>query len=196
VVRVAEDWYWLVTHGREVELWRARGGEAKALRTFSGHRLRDMKLMRQSHGSGLGLSFAQGYDRATRTVPPRRTLLPIDLETGEIGESIDLGVQTLGIRKLRKCSADDDGWLYSGEMTSTYVLRLERTRGYPSQVRIRMRWAPDGACVDSLSAVASADFRPTSSTRSSEPEADAIPLFVRERYGSRRWNFSCDLPPR
>ncbi len=196
VVRIAEDWYWLVTHGREVELWRARGGEAKTFRTFSGHRLRDIKLMRQSHGPGLGLSFAQGYDHATRTVPSRRTLLPIDLETGEFGESIDLGVQNLGLRKLRKCSADDDGWLYSGEMPSAPVLRLDRTRGHLNQVRIRMRWAPDGACIDSLSAVASAGFRPTAPTRSSGRDIDAIPLVVRERYGSRRWNFSCALPPR
>jgi hypothetical protein len=59
-----------------------------------------------------------------------------------------------------------------------------------------MRWAPDGACIDSLSALASAGFRLTSPRHASERDVEAIPLLVRERYGSRRWNFTCELPAR
>jgi hypothetical protein len=105
------------------------------------------KLARRSDGRAIGL-VVDGQPTAERN-SATRWVLPIDLETGQLGEPEPLGYSDLAGRTLEACTDDVVGWVFDTSLPGTNVrLRVPQGAGSMHSVYVRVRLTTTRACVE------------------------------------------------
>jgi hypothetical protein len=108
------------------------------------------RLARRSDGRAIG--FVVDGQPAVERPGPQRWVLPIDVETGALGEPEPLGLADMTDRgAMAFCGEDDVGWIL--DSTFNLGVRLyagEKYAGSLMSVDARVRITPAHACVDRL----------------------------------------------
>jgi hypothetical protein len=108
------------------------------------------KLARRSDGRAIGL-VAEGQPTAERSSTNVRWALPIDLESGALGEPESLGYVDLAGRTLEGCSDDVVGWVLDTSMQSTSVhIKLPQGSGSINGVYARLRMTTARTCIERI----------------------------------------------
>lgn len=210
--RMGETWFFLAQGGSSydlVSLWRSDLGVSRQLATF--YRPTQARystpepprLVRRALGGSLGIMFGSSPEPGDRA--GNFYVLPVDTESGELGEAIKLTRRDLNGEVPERCAPGQDGWLVDASLDATPAIEL--VGGYASldSVELRMRIDPGVACVESMAARMEGTFTKSSGAAPSGPpsarDADAggLPLAATERSSGRRWIFRCskqgDPPP-
>ena len=188
-VRVGSSWFFFgETRGDDFKLFRADLGTvrevAKFRRATLGRGGPPPKLIRKARSLGVGIMFTARQGPGDRR--GERFVLPLDVETGAVGEPESLGRADFGLMEFHGCG-ERDGWVVEATIEGQDVLVDGRdidTRG----VELRMRMRNGRACAES------GVFRPSYDTiddspspapktgkPSETPPAGAFPLIT---YGS------------
>jgi hypothetical protein len=173
VVRAAGRWFVATPPGQATVygqqpvatstiIWQVEGAIARELvrvprslpelQTYLGYGARTAKLARRSDGRAIGL-LADGQPTAERSgSTSTRWVLPIDLETGALGEPELLGYVDLAGRTLEACTDDMVGWVLDSSMPSGSSVHLNLPKGTGSlqSVNARLRLTTDRACIERL----------------------------------------------
>ena len=175
VVRVAGHWYVATPPGSspmygqqsvatQTVIWQIEGAIARELARVPraqsetsyiaggyGMQMRSARLARRSDGRALGL-LADGQPTAERATTNTRWVLPIDLETGALGEPELLGYVDLGGRSLDACTDDIVGWVLDATMPSGTSVRMKLPNGSGTLQTTsgRLRLTTDRACVERI----------------------------------------------
>lgn len=107
-----------------------------------------VKLARRSDGRAIGL-VVDGEPTFERPVSVRWAL-PIDLETGALGEPEALGWSDLAGRALDACTDDVLGWVLDVPIPSSVRLQLPRGSGAINGVLARVRMTSARACIERI----------------------------------------------
>jgi hypothetical protein len=153
VGRAAGRWF-LATGGPTptTTVWQVDGAVARELvrvprAAVETGRPTGTRLARRSDGRALGL-VVDGQPTAERATATR-WVLPIDLETGQLGEPEPLGYADLAGRTLEACSDDAAGWVFDTSLPGTTVrMRLARGSGSMHSVYARVRLTKTHACIE------------------------------------------------
>ena len=133
-------------------LWQVDGSVARELVRVSRAALETgrptgTKLARRSDGRAIGL-VVDGQPTAERTTATR-WVLPIDLETGQLGEPEPLGYSDLAGRTLEVCTDDLVGWVFDTALAGTTVrVHVPAGTGSMHSVYARIRLTAARACVE------------------------------------------------
>lgn len=157
VARVAGRWFIATPppHGATAPvttLWQVDGSVARELGRVSRAavetgRPKGTHLARRSDGRALGL-VVDGQPTAERSTATR-WVLPIDLETGQLGEPEPLGYADLAGTTLEACTDDVVGWTFDVSLPGTSVrVRLPRGAGSLRSVYARVRLTTTRACIE------------------------------------------------
>jgi hypothetical protein len=107
-------------------------------------------LARRSDGRAIGL-VVDGQATAERASVPLRWVLPIDLETGQLGEPEPIGYTDLAGQKLDACTDDVASWVLDTPLGTTQPrVRLPAGNGYIHNVYARVRVTQTRACVERI----------------------------------------------
>ncbi len=104
------------------------------------------KLARRSDGRAIGL-VVDGQPTAERNTPTR-WVLPIDLETAQLGEPEALGYSDLAGRTLEACTDDMVGWSFDTSIPGSARVALPQGSGSMHSLYARVRLTPTRACVE------------------------------------------------
>ena len=105
------------------------------------------RLARRSDGRAIGL-VVDGQPTAERSTATR-WVLPIDLETGQLGEPEPLGYSDFAGRTLEACTDDVVGWVFDASLPATTVrIRLPQGAGSMHSVYARVRLTASRACIE------------------------------------------------
>ena len=133
-------------------LWQVDGAVARELVRISRAAIETgrpvgTRLARRSDGRAIGL-VVDGQPTAERNTATR-WVLPVDLETGAVGEPEPLGYADLAGRTLEACTDDVVGWIFDVSMAgSTVRVRLAQGSGSMHSVYARVRLTTTRACVE------------------------------------------------
>jgi hypothetical protein len=164
VVRAAGRWFVATPLATSISgpatiIWQIEGAVARELvrvpralgesSTQTGWRT---KLARRSDGRAIAL-VVDGQPTADRAVSTRWAL-PIDLESGALGEPEPLGYADLAGSVLEGCTDDVVGWALDTAMPSSTVrIRLPNGSGSINSVQARLRLTSARACVEKIAGI-------------------------------------------
>jgi hypothetical protein len=159
IVRAAGRWYVATPLGAGsaspvTVIWQAEGGIARELvriprTTNEALGTARTKLARRTDGRAIAL-IVDGQQSAERSTNVRWAL-PIDLESGALGEPEALGYVDLAGRTLEACTDDVVGWVLDTSMPSSSVrLRLPHGSGSLLAVFARLRLTSTRTCIERL----------------------------------------------
>jgi len=106
------------------------------------------RLARRSDGRAIGL-VVDGQPTAERNTPTR-WVLPIDLETAQLGEPEPLGYSDLAGRTLEACTDDVVGWGFDTSLPGTARVRVGQASGSMHSLYARVRLTTTRACIERL----------------------------------------------
>lgn len=106
------------------------------------------KLARRSDGRAIGL-VTDGQPNAERA-SSIRWILPIDLESGALGEPEPLGYTDLAGRTLDACTDDLVGWVLDAPLPSSVRVRLPQGSGVLNSTYARLRLTTERGCLERL----------------------------------------------
>lgn len=138
-------------------IWQVDGAVARELvrvpRTTADNAPRtpgSSRLARRSDGRAIGL-VVDGQPTGERSSNIAvRWVLPIDLETGQLGEPEPLGYTDLAGRTLDACTDDVVGWTVDAALTGSVRLKTPKGSGYVTQTYARLRLTSARACVERI----------------------------------------------
>ncbi|XYI01809.1 hypothetical protein ACMHYB_19425 [Sorangium sp. So ce1128] len=194
-VRLGETWFFVTPGGsyETVTLWRADLGIARQLATYyrparTSYGVDPPRLVRRALGGGVGLLISTAPDPGVRAGSWH--VLPIDRDTGALGEAVPLGRKDLMDTPLDRCHPGQDGWLLDTGLEGSPSFDLGGS--YPSVdgAEFRLRLDPGVACVDAMSVRLQGIFS-KAPERQLDDTASAIPLAATERATGRRWRLRC-----
>ncbi len=209
-VRVGETWFFLAPAADAIVLWRADLGVARQVGTF--HRRyqygRDQpRLVRRAAGGGIGLLIGGVPEPGERS--GSWYVLPVDPETGAMGEAVTLARRDLAGTALPRCAPEQDGWLVdlAPSPDATTNVEVDNARVSVEPVELRLRLDPGRACVESLAsksgylypvekAAGAGVLRPLTAPPGKGREGGNLTLALTEKVTGRRWGLSCRLRPR
>lgn len=148
-VRVGATWFFLGdSRGDEFSLFRADLGTVRLVSSFKRALLSRSasppRLVRKARGTGLGFLFVQKQGPNDRR--GTRYVLPIDPESGELGEVEPLGRADFGGMEFEPCG-DREGWLVESQVDSQSVT-VDGVLSDSRSVELRMRLRHGKACVE------------------------------------------------
>jgi hypothetical protein len=222
-VRVGETWFFLsqTSSYDAVALFRADLGVARQIGTY--HRTSQrydaaaLRLVRRAFGSGIGLLIGGSPEPGERS--GLWYVLPVDPETGTLGEAVALARRDFAGTALPRCAAEQDGWTIDVTPDATSNVELDNARAALDAVEMRVRLDPGRACVESL-ATRSGAFNATERVpgaflgvvggrppparvvpkaltsvppRKGGADDRAVPMAVTEKYTGRRWGLACKV---
>ncbi len=137
-------------------IWQVDGANARELVRVpragigEGGRSANAKLARRSDGRAIGL-VVDGQPTAERPTPVR-WVLPIDLDSGQLGEPEPLGYTDLAGRTLDGCSDDVVGWVLDAPLAlgSNVRVKLPSGQGALHSVYGRVRLTGSRACIERI----------------------------------------------
>jgi len=150
-------------------------------------------LVRRAQSSALGVLL---------TAPPETGerfgtwyVLPIDPETGELGDAVALVRRDFDRVSLDHCSATQDGWLVDTTLSSYPSMDLVNgSAPLDPAVEFRMLLDPGSACVRAMATRIEGAFVKSSGPVTKDPAVkneEAIPFAATEHGSGKRWNFRC-----
>ena len=162
-------------------LWQVDGSVARELVRVSRAALESgrptgTKLARRSDGRAIGL-VVDGQPTAERSTATR-WVLPIDLETGQVGEPEALGYSDLAGRALEACTDDIVGWVFDTSLPGTTVrVHVPAGAGSMHSVYARVRLSASRACVERIAGMydGQSPERAAQLTRPGAPRATLTP---------------------
>jgi hypothetical protein len=195
-VRLGETWFF-VTPGSSYEtvaLWRADLGIARQLATYfrptrAGYVAEPPRLVRRALGGGLGLLISMPPEPGLRA--GTWYVLPIERDTGALGEAIPLGRKDLSDGVLGRCNPGQDGWLLDTVLDSAPSFDLGGTYASVDLAELRLRLDPGAACVDAMSVRLQGAFA-KAPVKQVDLAGGGIPLAATERVSGRRWRMRCE----
>ena len=141
-------------------LWQVEGGTARELvrvpratgdipQSYA-YGVRTPRLARRSDGRAVGI-LAEGQPTPQRS-QSTRWVLPIDLETGALGDPEYLGWNDLAGKPLTACTDDAVGWVVEGAMPGSSSVRMTLPHGSGSlqSAQARLRLSTDHACIERI----------------------------------------------
>jgi hypothetical protein len=210
-VRVGETWFFEVVNGQEqMTLYRVDLGVIRAIATWprpAGVRIAAPVLVHRARSNALGVLV--DIDADAQRSYGSWAVLPVNQETGELGEPVMLVRKDFG-GKLGRCSASQDGWL--ADVDSPLVAPVDFIGAHTSAglgtLELRLRLDPGFACVESMAArvdglvvkgpnpadkaaAAKSPAAPAHLPAHVADDASAIPLSVTEQRTNRRWSMRC-----
>ena len=196
-VRLGETWYFITPAGsyEAVSLWRAELGIARQIATWdrparSGYAAEPPRLVRRASGSGLGLLIAMPPDPGLRAGTWH--VLPIDVQTGELGEAIPLVRKDLSDVRLQRCAPGQDGWLVDISLENTPALDLGGSYSSIDSSELRLRLDSGSVCADGLAVRIQGSYTKDAQSAATPAGAgEGIPLAATERPSGRRWSLRC-----
>ena len=213
-VRVGETWFFLAAAHDALALWRADLGVIRQVGTF--HRasqryaLDRPRLVRRALGAGIGLLIGGAPEPGERS--GSWYVLPVDPETGAIGEAVTLARKDLAGTSLPRCAPEQDGWLLdlSPSPDATTNVEIDNARALVEAVEMRVRLDPGRACVESLAARSGLFYGMEKRAPNKGPplpltappakkagaEEGNLPLAVTEKATGRRWGLACKMRKR
>ncbi|WP_438020144.1 hypothetical protein WMF18_14215 [Sorangium sp. So ce315] len=195
-VRLGETWFFVTPGGSydAVTLWRADLGIARQLATYhrpgrTSYGVEPPRLVRRALGGGVGMLISTAANPGVRAGSWH--VLPIDRDTGALGEAVPLGRKDLADIQLDRCQPGQDGWLLDTGLEGSPSFDLGGS--YPSVdgAELRLRLDPGAACVEAMSVRLQGTFS-KAPERSLDVAAGAIPLAATERATGRRWRLRCE----
>jgi len=134
-------------------LWQVDGSVARELVRVSRAALETgrptgTRLARRSDGRAIGL-VVDGQPTAERNTPTR-WVLPIDLETAQLGEPEPLGYADLAGRSLEACTDDVVGWSFDTSLPGTARIKLPQGAGSMHSLYARVRLTTTRACIERI----------------------------------------------
>jgi hypothetical protein len=162
-VRVAGRWFfatavWGPNTAPATAIWQVDGAVARELTRIpragiaEGGRTAGSKLARRSDGRAIGL-VVDGQTTVERPTPVR-WVLPVDLDSGQVGEPEPLGYNDLAGRTLEACSDDIVGWVLDTALISSsgsnVRVKLPSTSGSIHSTFARLRLTSARACVERI----------------------------------------------
>lgn len=148
-----------------------------------------VRLIRRAASQALGVLLVAPADVLSGE---EWLVVPIDADTGALGEAQRLGANDLaGPDPLSGCAPGDDGWLFDTDLgaPSVFDMAVERQPVMQS-VRYRVHLDRGRRCVEAISATVVAEgtaMRP----RRVAVAGDAIPLIARSSDGERVSTYAC-----
>ncbi|WP_438029500.1 hypothetical protein [Sorangium sp. So ce233] len=195
-VRLGETWFFVAPGGsyESVTLWRADLGIARPLATYhrparTSYGVDPPRLVRRALGGGVGLLISTAPDPGVRAGSWH--VLPIDRDTGALGEAVPLGRKDLVDTPLDRCQPGQDGWLLDTSLEGSPSFDLGGS--YPSVdgAEFRLRLDPGAACVEAMSVRLQGIFS-KAPEKQLDVAASTIPLAATERTTGRRWRLRCE----
>lgn len=206
-VRAGESWFFIVPGPTQdtVVVHRADLGVIRRLGTYyrpltpttsrysSSVNAEAPRLVRRAIGNGIGMLLT------ATPIPGERWgamfVLPIDPETGALGEPIVLGKRDLGGKLPPRCADGQDGWLMDTGLDMTPSVMLMSGRANFDTVEFRLRMDPGSVCVEGMAARIDGLFVPDKDAKpAAEKINGAVTLAATERSAGRRWSFACTRP--
>jgi hypothetical protein len=204
-VRVGETWY-VVTQGASYEaviLWRIDLGVARQLGTYyrpARYGLESPRIVRRAFGGAVGLLVAGPPEPGDRV--GSWYVLPVNTDTGEIGEAVQLVRRDLAGLTLEHCAAGRDGWIFDTGFDTPSGIDVVGSYGAFDALEMRARMDSGSVCIEGLaSRVDGLSSKPkTLGNKVTVPKPGpaagavdpaAIPLAATERGTGRRWALSC-----
>jgi hypothetical protein len=202
-VRVGETWFFEVLNGQEqMTLYRVDLGVVRLIATWprpAGVRVATPLLVHRARSNALGVLV--DIDGDPRVSYGSWAVLPVNQETGELGEPVLLVRKDFG-GKLARCSASQDGWLADVDTPIVAPVDLVGAHAALGPLELRLRLDPGFACVESMASrvdgVVTKGTTPAEKAAKTPPpppiridEATAIPLSVTEQRTNRRWSMRC-----
>jgi hypothetical protein len=179
-VRVGATWFFLGdSRGDEFSLFRADLGTVRLVSSFKRALLSRVasppRLVRKARGSGLGFLFVQKQGPNDRR--GMRYVLPIDPESGELGEVEQLGRADFGGVEFEPCG-DREGWLVEAQVDSQTVA-VDGVQADSRAVELRMRLRHGKACVEAGVVRSLGDEGPAKPRAKNEPAVKSgFPLIL------------------
>ncbi len=205
-VKVGPSWFYLADDGGadRVGLFRTDLGRSQLLSSLprpvvrGGPTTAAPRLVRRAKGAGLGLTFVVKEGPLDRRGV--RYVLPVDAETGAIGDAVRLGRADLGDVVLSGGCGSEDGWLVDltqGDVA--FDVDLDGRAASLESVVAVVRWDGASACVDGIAAstqALSTDGGAKSAQKGGAPPAPPgrnreIPVFVADRATGERALLLC-----
>jgi hypothetical protein len=197
LIRVGDSWLFsgvaMSGQGQVLDVYRVEAGLVRRLarlpRVGGAPDLPPPRLVRRALGEGVGVAIqAPGLANSSAR---DWLVVPLDPESGAVGEPIRLVPADLGGRVPRRCRADDDGWWLEAAPSPAPAFQVA---GWPgaslTNVWLRLRMEPGSTCVDAIAALGEGlTVRPGAA---SPPDRVAVPLLVTDRGSGRRWELSCE----
>jgi hypothetical protein len=106
------------------------------------------RLARRADGRAIGL-VVDGQPTVERNTPTR-WVLPIDLETAQLGEPEPLGYADLAGRTLEACTDDFTGWSFDTSLPGTVRIKLPQGSGSMHSLYARLRLTTTRACIERI----------------------------------------------
>jgi hypothetical protein len=157
VVRAAGRWFIATPlHGGvpATVIWQVEGAVARELVRVPRHAAEQAsgagrtRLARSVGGRAIGL-VVEGPSMTERATNAR-WVLPIDLETGGLGEPEALGFVDLAGRTLDACTDDATGWVLDTSMPSSIKVKVPAGTGSINGIQARLRLTSTRACVERI----------------------------------------------
>ncbi len=152
-VRLGESWFFLSQSANmdAVTLHRVDGSVARPLDTYyrpTRFGYESPRLVRRALGGGLGILVSA----AAEPGEPSGSwyVMPVDPDSGQLGEAVALGRRDLAGVTVVHCSAQQDGWLYEGTISSAPSLEIENASGSVENPELRLLLDPGSACIDAM----------------------------------------------
>jgi hypothetical protein len=177
---VGATWFFLGdSRGDEFSLFRADLGTVRLVSSFKRALLSRVasppRLVRKARGSGLGFLFVQKQGPNDRR--GMRYVLPIDPESGELGEVEQLGRADFGGVEFEPCG-DREGWLVEAQVDSQTVA-VDGVQADSRAVELRMRLRHGKACVEAGVVRSLGDEGPAKPRAKNEPAVKSgFPLIL------------------
>lgn len=203
-VKLDKSWFYLGDTGNAeaLTLYRSELGAVRQLATFRrlpSPRFRlpaPPRLVRRALGGGLGLLFTQRQGPTDRR--GLRYVLPIDPESGRLGEPILLGRPDLSDATVSGSCGERDGWVVELPLENAPDVALDGQKALLESVELRMRLDPGTACIDAgvgtLSSLLGFEGeKRTSSTQKNKkaPPESGFPVILADRNTASRKQTSC-----
>jgi hypothetical protein len=212
-VRVGETWFYLTSTPSYdgIALWRADLGVARLVAKYNRviprySNFAAPRLVRRAIGAGIGMLIPGGTEPGERT--GSWFVLPVDPETGALGDAIALARRDLADTPLSRCTASQDGWTFDVTPEATTAVDVDNATARFEPVELRLRLDPGRACIESLaartdpffareapSAAAKGPPRPLTSVPARKAVADegSVAMAATEKLTGRRWGLSCKV---
>jgi hypothetical protein len=201
-VRVGDTWWLLLGSAprpggasESIGLFRVDQGILREVTAFHQPRKRFTssllpRLVRRARTSALGVLTATPASAGESST---WLLLPIDLDTGALGEMVALGPRDLARGEhLRRCAPAQDGWQFDTYLDAPSVLKVDDERVAFEAIQYRVRVDPGGGCVEGMAATMST--APSAATAVSKPLADDsafVPFAATDAATGSRWLYQC-----
>jgi hypothetical protein len=149
------------------------------------------KLMRRAASDALGILVqgAPGFDQVIRDW----YVLPIDPDSGELGEPVRLFGSDLEGRIPERCAPDRDGWIVNTDLSLAPAVQVvAQGQINVSAIELRVRLDPGTVCIDAMAARAEGlTFAPPAPPNGADAVAGDLPLAATDTSSGRRLMLKC-----